>query len=126
MDTLTTPLICNACESPLPPWRFVGAFPFDGRRCGCSPPLDPVPVAADAMARLAFVPSIQALACVEEIQETVRSLGHAVRALAEIALLLDTSPLAAEIAERGLCEVSNEMLKGILSGDANRIGVVCA
>jgi hypothetical protein len=49
-------------------------------------------------------------ASVEEIKETVRALGHAVRALGEIALLQDTCPLASQIAERGLCDVSDEML----------------
>jgi hypothetical protein len=52
---------------------------------------------------------------VEEIKETVRALGHAVRALNEIALLIHacpirSCPLASEIAERGLREISDEML----------------
>ena len=46
---------------------------------------------------------------VSDVQAVIRSLGHTVRVLNEIALLQDSCPLAAEIAVRGLREVKAEV-----------------
>jgi hypothetical protein len=111
-DSLITPMICDACESPLPPYRFIKSFPYDGRQCACQPPVSPLPVAPDAMATITIVP-LPRVPLEEAIDTAViatAGLRPAFHALEEIANLQDTCPLAAERALRGLREVKDAIV----------------
>lgn len=47
------PHICQRCECPIAPHRFIDEWPFNGRTCECKRPLKPLRVARDALHTIA-------------------------------------------------------------------------